>query len=739
MRLLFRILSIAVIPTVTAFAAAKPPAGHGFDVVTRLGEGNMQGGQTANEKDARLDDVSPRTMAYAPTNTTGDVAPALARKGNYGRPFESPTRPVFIPLPPGAVEPEGWLRDWCITAKDGYTGHMDEVHPEFRRAWAVDHKMTGQRLFWQQGGWPYEGGGYWFEGLAKLGYVLHDDALIRQAKARFDVVVSNMNANGILFMWWLNKNNVDDVKAAEGRDRPGEEAEWPMWANGLLGRALAGYYAGSGDKRVLQALETAYSGNRDWVGLGWSMSNPWPAFETYTWTGNKEIGEALTALFTKAGDDKRRGSWNRYRRPPSDEPGAESNDHGVHFCESTAPWALGYLWTGRREFLDAALRWHQMIERDCMQPFGVPVFDECYGPTGAFRGTETCDVPAYMWSQNLLLSISGQGRMADRIERAFFNAAPATVARDFKTHVYFQSPNRMADKSLPAAGQHTFQATHHPLCCTAALNRFLPNYVMHMWMATCDNGLAATCYGPCKVSALVADHVPVELACRTDYPFNESVEIAIKPEHEATFPLSFRIPGWCRNPGLWVNGSAVKTAPDANGFVRVERLWKPNDKIRLQFPMFPRVTTGRDANAGGAPYASVAFGPLLFALPIPDTHDANTPDPAAKWRFAFDAQGDKLGADITVLRSPMPGKWNWSLESPLKLRVNAASFDWKPTPERALPSEPVAGGGPSEKITLVPYGCTKFRVSMLPVTERTIKLAESENPVRPAGEKGSAR
>lgn len=512
-----------------------------------------------------------------------------------------------------------------------------------------------------------------------------------------------------------------------------------MWANGLLGRAMAGYYAGSGDKRVLRALETAYSGDRDWVGLGWSMSNPWPAFETYTWTGNKEIGEALTALFTKAGDARTRGSWNRYRRPPRDKPGAEPNDHGVHFCESTAPWALGYLWTGRREFLDAALRWYQLIERDCMQPFGVPVFDESYGPTGAFRGTETCDVPAYMWSQNLLLSISGQGRMADRIERAFFNAAPATVARDFKTHVYFQSPNRMADKSLPPAGQHTFQATHHPLCCTAALNRFLPNYVMHMWMATGDNGLAATCYGPCKVSALVADHVPVELACRTDYPFNESVEIAVKPEREATFPLSFRIPGWCKNPGLWVNGSAVKTAPDTNGFVRVERLWKPNDKIRLQFPMFPQVTTGRDANAGGAPYASVAFGPLLFALPIPDTHDANTPDPAARWQFALDAQGDKRGADMTVLRSPMPGKWNWSLESPLKLRVNAVSFDWKPTPERALPSEPVANGRPSQEITLVPYGCTKFRVSMLPVTERTFKSAESENPVRPAGEKGGAR
>ena len=67
-----------------------------------------------------------------------------------------------------------------------------------------------------------------------------------------------------------------------------------------------------------------------------------------------------------------------------------------------------------------------------------------------------------------------------------------------------------------------------------------------MWMATRDNGLAAMCYGPCKVSALVADRVPVELVCKTDYPFNETIEIAVKPQREATFPLSFRIPGWCK-------------------------------------------------------------------------------------------------------------------------------------------------------------------------------------------------
>ena len=544
--------------------------------------------------------------------TTANAAePVLAKTANYERPFEPRTHSAFIPLPPGAVEPEDWLRDWCMTAKNGYTGHMDDVDPAFHQAWASDYNMTGYHLsLWDTGGWPYEGGGYWFDGLAKLGFILHDKALIDQAKSRLDVVVGNMNPNSILFMWWLDKNKPEDLKAVYGKGK--REEEWPIWANGLFGRAMAGYYAGSEDQRILKALEAAYSGSRCWTGLAWAMSNRWPAFETYTWTGNKEIKESLTAIFTQEGDDNVNWSSGRYRKPPSSRFGSEAADHGVHFCEGSTPWALGYLWTGKREFLDAVLQWHAMVERDCMQPYGVPVFDEFWDQPD-IRGTETCDVSAYIWSQTLLLSISGQGQMADRVERAFFNAAPATVSRDFKTHVYFQSPNRMADKSLPADGQYSYQAKHFPLCCTANLNRILPNYVINMWMATRDNGLAAVCYGPCKVSALVADHVPVELVCRTDYPFNETINVTVKPEHAATFPLSFRIPGWRKNPELRVNGigSETRTAPDTNGFVRVERLWKPNDKIRLQLPMSPRVITGRDANAGGAPYASVYLGPLL--------------------------------------------------------------------------------------------------------------------------------
>ena len=659
--------------------------------------------------------------------SAAETRPSRPEAVNYGRPFEPPTRSALIPLPPGAVEPGGWLRDWCLAARDGYTGHMDEVDQEFRRAWAADHTMTGERLNWPRGAWPYEGGGYWFDGLVRLGYVLHDDALLRQAKRRLDVVVTHMNPNGILFLWWLNKNNPGDVKAIAC------DGGWPIWASGLLGRALAADYAGSGDKQVLRALEAGYSGDRNWVRLAGGMSSVWPAFQTYTWTGNQEIARALTTVFSRSGGSEGpQGGWVRYSRLPNEKPGTEANDHGVAFLEGTTPWALGYLWTGKREFLDATIAWHDLLERIAMQPSGVPVADEYYGPTGAFRGTETCDVAGYLWSQVVLLAVSGQGRMADRAERAFFNAGPATVARDFRTHVYFQSPNRIVDNSPPCphgpgAEGCSYKPTHSPLCCTAALNRILPNYVMHMWMATYDNGLAATYYGPCKVSALAGDRVPVEIACKTDYPFNEVIEISVHPAREATFPLLLRIPGWCTNPELSMNGSGVKSAPDSNGFLRLERLWKPGDAIRLRFPMAVSVKTGRDGNAQGAPYASVSYGPLLFALPIPDTQGPNSPDPAARWNMALDVQGEKLGHDIVVERQPMPARWDWPLASPLKLQASGIAIDWKPSPQAPrLPAGPSATPAQPERITLIPYGCTKFRVSMFPISERVSRLSEGK-------------
>ncbi|MCX5671616.1 MAG: glycoside hydrolase family 127 protein, partial [Planctomycetota bacterium] len=556
-----------------------------------------------------------------------------------------------------------------------------------------------------------------------------------QAKKRLYAVADSMNTRGLLFLWWLDRENPGDRKAVN--DALGG---WPLWTCGLLGRAMTGFYAGSGDKHVLEAMENAYSADPNCLrSITGSISNPWPAYDTYCWTGSRGIASALDAVF-KQNDVGLVPNLKRYSEAPDLKPGTTvDNAHVVEFLESTTPWAVGYLWTGDKRYLDAAVGWHDLLERVAMQPYGVPVSDEWYGPTGAFRGSETCDVAGYVWSQISLLLVSGEGRMADRAERAFFNAGPATVSRDFKTHVYFQSPNRFANLSPdfphgPRAEGGAYERKHAPLCCTAALNRIVPWYVTHMWMATYDNGLAATCYGPCKVTAMVADRVPIVITCKTSYPFNETIEISVQPAREAAFPLEFRIPGWCTAPVLDVNGSAVAIKRDPKGFVRVQRTWKPGDTARLHLPMTASLRTGRDAattgpwdgshratpvtipdkdSTRGVPYASVSYGPLLFALPIADTANANTPDPSARWKFALDVQDPNL----EVERTAMPARWDWPLAAPLKLHVNAVEIAWDPDSKAPrLPLLPAAKGKPPERVTLIPYGCTKFRISMFPVT-----------------------
>jgi uncharacterized protein len=592
--------------------------------------------------------------------------------------------------------------------------------------------------------------------MVRLGYALHDDFLIDKAKSRLDAVVNRMNKNGILFMWWLDKNNPEHVKAA-ARNVGGEAQGWPIWANSLLGRAMTAYYAGSRDPRVLKALETAYSENMLWIQDKIAPVNIWPAFETYTWTGNEAIKKALTEFFnahriqTKLLEKPVRMIDAWYDRMPDErKPWYKQPDHGVRFNESTIPWAVGYLWTGDADYLKAPCRWYEVIERgdDGMQPHGLPVCDENSGPTGSLRGSETCNMSAYTWSQISLLRVSGQGRMADRVERAVFNAGPAAADRTFKTNVYLQTPNRTS-RSVPGEGPFLYNTTHYPLCCTAAMNRFLPNFITHLWMATYDNGLAAVHYGPCKVSALVADRVPVEVECKTDYPFNEVINVAIKPAREAKFPLSFRIPGWCKTPEILLNGAVLNAAADAKGFVRVERLWKPGDAVRLRFPMTVQVKMGRDNNAADTPYASVSYGPLLFALGIPDTADANTPDEAFKWNYALDVQGEKPEFGVEVERGPMPDRWGWQFDSPIKLRVRARNFDWNPAVRKALdvnpvamsdaspfqseavftqlPREPVDAAAAPEQLRLIPYGCTKFRVSMFPVTQQAFQTLEAKD------------
>ncbi len=621
---------------------------------------------------------------------------------NAAAPRTGGVTPEMTVAKPGDVKPAGWLLDRARAARDGFTGHMDDVDEHFRLAWTTNCMRRGTHLAWadaHKGSWSAEGGAYWFDGLVKLAHQLDDAALKDLARRRMSPVLDNVGPNSVGFVWWYDRNNRVDV------DEVFKLALWRIWTAGISTRALGAWWAATDDPRACRAMRNAFSfeelGKR---AGGYVPSLLSAAYEAWTITRDPAVARTLDLCCADlARNQYAEPPWPgeeetlALRRPsllklvgPGDWSGIGWPRHGVGASEYLLSLLRAYQWTGNAKILETVKAWYAFFDRFCRQPYGVTTMDEEWGWAGVKRGTETCDVAAETFMRENLLAVLGDGKWGDDVERAFFNAGPACVSRDFTRHVYFQLPNRVgaADEGLAMSCQfhdHTlYRRSVWPLCCTAALNRILPNYVQHMWLKTAEGGVAAALYGPSAFAAdLPAGRVAFEE--RTGYPFDETIEIRVKEAPAAAFALKLRIPGWCASPKVAVNGEDVAVAAE-KGFATLRRAWKSGDRVTLVFPMKPRFEDFRDMNDYGTWRRSVVMGPLLFAQLIP-TDDDNTPTGAV--REAVLAKGQTVDA-VVVKRGALPSVWNWPANSPLTLEL------------------PDADGKP---LVLVPYGCTKLRIS----------------------------
>ena len=98
---------------------------------------------------------------------------------------------------------------------------------------------------------------------------------------------------------------------------------------------------------------------------------------------------------------------------------------------------------------------------------------------------------------------------------------------------------------------------------------------------------------------------------------------------------------------------------------------------------------------------------LFNAAPAPIARDFQT--------MCYYQSPNRIAADsLPEEQSVSPGRGSLRFTA---LKAPARTFNWRPTDENPLPAAPVEGDK-DETIRLVPYGCTKFRISMFPVTPR---------------------
>ena len=93
-------------------------------------------------------------------------------------------------------------------------------------------------------------------------------------------------------------------------------------------------------------------------------------------------------------------------------------------------------------------------------------------------------------------------------------------------------------------------------CCPANAVRFIPS-VPSYFFSTSDDGLWVHLYDNCRMDWHLATGQPIVLTQKTRYPWDGQVAITLGLEEPADFDLHLRIPGWCENATVAVNGTAV--------------------------------------------------------------------------------------------------------------------------------------------------------------------------------------
>ncbi len=605
---------------------------------------------------------------------------------------------AFELLPLGSVKPRGWLlRQLQIQAK-GLSGSLDEFWPS-----------VGPDSGWLGGtGESWERGPYYMDGLVPLAYLLDDPALIAKAKKWVS--------------WTLEHQRPD------GAIGPAKNTDW--WPNYVMLKVLTQYQEATGDPRVIPLMEryVAYQlKNIDarplekWAVYRWGdevLSLVW----LYNRTGNPAALELARKLARQGYDWKAHFANFKY----TEKVRKEQTDLGTHVVNNAMALKTSAVWwqvSGDKSDREAIYQLLREMDRYHLLPNGVHAGDEHYAGRDPSQGTELCAVVEAMFSLEHLIAILGDAKFGDRLEKIAYNALPGTFDARMWAHQYDQQPNQVLCTRHPRAwttngpDSNLFGLEPNFGCCTANFHQGWPKLIASLWMATSDGGLAAAAYGPSELKTQLPGGTRVTITEDTDYPFRGRITLSVNPERASNFPLALRIPAWAKGTVVRINGDR-RSGMDAGDWFRVERRWQPGDKVVIEFPMEVRVSRWyRDS-------AAFERGPLVYSLKVAEEwRKLRDIGPAADWEVLPKAAWNYavvLGGKTEVRENPV-GEYPFSPDgAPVEISVDGRRLpQWTLENGSAgtLPQSPVVTTEPIEKLTLVPYGSAKLRITAFPVAE----------------------
>lgn len=322
------------------------------------------------------------------------------------------------------------------------------------------------------------------------------------------------------------------------------------------------------------------------------------------------MNEVLADLFIITKDKKYLDAAERISHKSILNPLITKQDKltGLH-ANTQIPKVIGFekiaQLTNKAEWSEAAQYFWQNVSQTRSVAFGGNSVREHFNPTTDFKkmlesnqGPETCNSFNMLRLSMALFLDKNDVSYLDFYERTLYNHILSSQHPEKGGFVYFTPirPNHYRVYSQPETSMW---------CCVGS---GIENHTKY----------GELIYSHTSASIYVNLFIPSELNWKekgikinqnTDFPHKNSSELVLKLTKKQTFSINIRYPKWAESVKIKVNGKVQNIRAKHAEYINLNRKWKNDDKISVEFEMKTRLEYLPD----GSNWAAFVRGPIVLA------------------------------------------------------------------------------------------------------------------------------
>jgi DUF1680 family protein len=232
---------------------------------------------------------------------------------------------------------------------------------------------------------------------------------------------------------------------------------------------------------------------------------------------------------------------------------------------------------------------------------------------------ETCaNIGNLLWNWRMLL-LTGEAKYMDVLELALYNSILSGISLDGNKFFYtnpLSASNQFPYELRWSGGRVPYIRLSN--CCPPNTVRTLAE-VNHYAYSVAEKGLYVNMYGSNTVSTTLENGSAIAVQQQSNYPWDGAVRVTITKAPAKAFAVFVRIPGWCKNATVMVNGKPVSSTIITSGqYLEINRSWKTGDVIQLNLPMPVALLESHPLVEETRNQVAVKRGPLVYCIESAD-------------------------------------------------------------------------------------------------------------------------